>query len=95
MSGLFKENKRFGPGVFTDSAGYQDVGLWYGPTLRRLISTSVPEKEIPRLAYSLEGKKALAAFRKLLLIENVSVKISCEANLLNDHPYSNSQKKIN
>ena len=39
FEGLYKEDERFGPGIFTYENGSQDVGTWHRERLIRLCST--------------------------------------------------------
>ncbi|KAF5302572.1 hypothetical protein FQA39_LY10190 [Lamprigera yunnana] len=67
FEGLFKENLRFGPGVFTYSDGCEDVGFWYGKNLLRLCVVVKPEW-VPRLAVSSRAKIQLLKYKKLVKI---------------------------
>ncbi|GJQ81739.1 hypothetical protein Trydic_g9178 [Trypoxylus dichotomus] len=67
FEGLFKQNKRFGPGVYTYANGSQNVGLWYGTQLIRL-STVVMGEWVPKLAISTTAKTKLLKYRKLVPI---------------------------
>ncbi|KAJ8972040.1 hypothetical protein NQ314_000425, partial [Rhamnusium bicolor] len=62
FQGLFKENKRFGPGIFTYPDNKQDVGLWSGYTLASL-AVDVEPNVIPKLAHSMAGKLKLLKYR--------------------------------
>nr|CAD7418096.1 unnamed protein product [Timema cristinae] len=66
--GLFADNRRFGPGVFTQPDGRQDVGLWRGP---RLVRLSAVMDGVPRLGTSLEAKVKLLRYRTLVPIKEV------------------------
>lgn len=63
--GLFKLNKRYGPGVFTNENGRQDVGLWDGLYLIRLCCP-IYKGHVPKLAISEFGKVKLLKYRKLV-----------------------------
>lgn len=69
FEGLFKSNKRYGPGVFTNENGLQDVGLWDGLSLIRL-SCQIYSKWIPKLGQSKFGKIKLLKYRKLVPVCN-------------------------
>lgn len=68
FEGLFKCNRRFGPGVYTYADGSQNVGLWYGTQLLRL-STVVMNEWVPKLARSGSAKLKLLKYRKLVPIK--------------------------
>ncbi|KAJ3652345.1 hypothetical protein Zmor_018320 [Zophobas morio] len=65
FEGLFKEHMRFGPGVLTYSNDTQDVGMWDGYTLRRIM-VSVGGELFPRLGTTAFGKARLLKFRELV-----------------------------
>ncbi|CAH1986050.1 unnamed protein product [Acanthoscelides obtectus] len=65
FQGLFRENKRFGPGVFTYTNGQQDVGLWEGFSLIRL-SEMVEPYLVPRLGTTILGKQKMFRNRHLV-----------------------------
>ncbi|CAH1175896.1 unnamed protein product [Phaedon cochleariae] len=65
FQGLFKDNRRFGPGVFTYPNGNQDVGIWNGFSLVRL-SSPVHEFFLPKLAESARGLAQLLRYRDQL-----------------------------
>ncbi|KAI4455822.1 ankyrin repeat and mynd domain protein 1 [Holotrichia oblita] len=65
FEGLFKHNKRFGPGVYTYPDGSQNVGLWYGSQLIKL-STVVNAEWVPKLANSSIAKVKLLKYKKLI-----------------------------
>ncbi|KAK4873613.1 hypothetical protein RN001_012973 [Aquatica leii] len=67
FEGLFRKNSRFGPGVFTNANGTQDVGMWYGRNLMRLCVIVKPEW-IPRLAHSSKAKVHLLRYKTLVKI---------------------------
>ncbi|KAK9680438.1 Ankyrin repeats (3 copies) [Popillia japonica] len=69
FEGLFKHNKRFGPGVYTYLDGSQNVGLWYGTQLIKL-STVVNGEWVPKLANSSIAKVKLLKYKKLVPIRN-------------------------
>lgn len=62
FQGLFKDNIRFGPGIFTYPNGQQDVGLWDGPHLLRLGGLN-KKNLMPRLAVTPLGQLKLLKFR--------------------------------
>lgn len=63
--GLYKNNKRFGPGVVYHTNNSQDVGFWNGTDLMRLAVEVNPEK-IPNLARTPEGKLEILKHRRLI-----------------------------
>lgn len=65
FEGLFRSNRRYGPGVLTYIDGSQDVGLWYDQTLIRL-SCVVQPQWIPILGRTAAAKAYLLQFRKLV-----------------------------
>lgn len=84
FEGLFKHNKRFGPGVYTYADGSQNVGLWYGTQLIRL-STVVMSEWVPRLAIDSVAKAKLLKYRKLVPIrqeyENIAKSLLTTLNV--------------
>nr|CAH7723332.1 unnamed protein product [Callosobruchus chinensis] len=64
---IFRENKRFGPGVFTYENGQQDVGLWEGFSLVRL-STVVDQSLIHCLGTSTTGKQKMFKHRHFVQV---------------------------
>nr|CAI5840222.1 unnamed protein product [Callosobruchus analis] len=69
FQGLFRENKRFGPGVFTYENGQQDAGLWDGFSLIRL-STVVEQSLVPSLGTSTTGKQKMFKYRHFVQVCN-------------------------
>lgn len=65
FEGSFKNNVRYGVGVYTYSDGTQDVGFWYGDFLTKVIVNVYPEW-IPKLAKSSIGKVKLLKFKRLI-----------------------------
>ncbi|XP_057650977.1 uncharacterized protein LOC130890738 isoform X2 [Diorhabda carinulata] len=64
FQGLFKDNKRFGPGVLTYSDGRQDVGIWDGFSLIR--TGEAFHSLITCLANTNSGHLKLMKFRNLV-----------------------------
>lgn len=62
FQGLFINNRRFGPGIFTYPNGERDVGWWRGFKLLRM-ATSDLSCGIPQLATSWLGKMQLLRYR--------------------------------
>uniref|UniRef100_A0A1B6CV56 Uncharacterized protein n=1 Tax=Clastoptera arizonana TaxID=38151 RepID=A0A1B6CV56_9HEMI len=98
MKGLFKENKRFGPGVFTYADGSQDVGHWCGGKLVRL---AIIVGEIPSIATTHNAQMKLLNFRKLVDIKDeveyqkyILEKMECDKIILDQYHllYSDSIK---
>ncbi|KAJ8986146.1 hypothetical protein NQ317_005619, partial [Molorchus minor] len=65
FQGLFKDNKRLGPGVFTYPNDEQDIGLWDRFSLARL-ETVIEPNVIPRLGNTAVGKVKLLKYRYLV-----------------------------
>ncbi|KAG5887190.1 hypothetical protein JTB14_016676 [Gonioctena quinquepunctata] len=65
FQGLFRNNQRFGPGVFTYPTGEQDVGLWDGFSIVRL-GTSIHSVVVPKLAVTIEGNVKTLKYRNLV-----------------------------
>ncbi|CAG9864720.1 unnamed protein product [Phyllotreta striolata] len=63
FQGLFKDNKRFGPGVLTYSNGHQDVGLWDGFSLVRVGKSNI---NIPTLSVTNEGMVKVLKYRSVV-----------------------------
>ncbi|XP_074032109.1 uncharacterized protein isoform X1 [Leptinotarsa decemlineata] len=63
--GLFKDNRRFGPGIFTYPTGEQDVGLWNGFSIVRLAS-SPSHVFVSKLSQSNEGNVKTLKYRNLV-----------------------------
>lgn len=67
FEGLFRCNRRFGPGINTNIDGSQDVGLWEDDHLTRL-SRSVKREWVPRFARTQTAKAYLLKYRRLIPI---------------------------
>ncbi|XP_018323806.1 uncharacterized protein LOC108736039, partial [Agrilus planipennis] len=68
FEGLFKDNKKFGPGVFTYPFGAQDVGFWAGGSLIRLCCNNSVDL-IPEITRSYDGKKYIQKFKKAITFQ--------------------------
>lgn len=68
--GLYHNDQRFGPGVYTDAAGYQDVGIWVASKLIRLSRVFEPEK-VPRLASRDQDKIQMLRYREIICLNEV------------------------
>lgn len=69
FEGLFRQNRKFGPGVLTYIDGSQDVGLWFDHTLIRLSCVVLPNW-VPFLGRTAAGKTYLLQFRKLIPVKS-------------------------
>ncbi|XP_024936401.1 uncharacterized protein LOC112493746 [Cephus cinctus] len=67
FEGLLLNNERFGPGVYTNSAGKQDVGIWLGNKLVRLIR-SLPEIKMLQIAREKDDKIKILRYRTMISI---------------------------
>lgn len=65
FEGLFRHNKKFGPGILTYIDGSQDVGFWFDRTLIRLSCVVLPQW-MPKLGRTATGKTYLLQFRNLV-----------------------------
>lgn len=78
FEGLFKNNYRFGPGIFTYPDGSQDVGMWKDDCLIRL-SVIISSDGVPNLAKSNVGKIKLLKYKHII---PVCPKFNCAATEL-------------
>ncbi|XP_048509092.1 phosphatidylinositol 4-phosphate 5-kinase 3-like [Athalia rosae] len=71
FEGLYRNDYRFGPGIFTDTMGYQNVGIWLTSKLIRLSRTIEDNHSIPRLAVTQEDQIRLLQFRTIIHLQKV------------------------
>lgn len=69
FEGLFRQNRKFGPGVLSYIDGSQDVGLWFDRTLIRLSCVVLPNW-VPLLGRTTAAKTYLLQFRKLIPVKS-------------------------
>lgn len=73
FEGLFRNNRKFGPGILTYSDGTQDVGLWFDQTLMRLSCVVLPHW-VPVFSRTAAAKTFMLQFRKLVPVIPETVK---------------------
>lgn len=68
FQGLFKDDEAFGPGIWTESNGGQNIGFWKGTSLVRL---AYPVGEVKQLATNSYNKIRVLRYRRVVSAKEV------------------------